>query len=365
MASSTNNQSRTISLQIPPGADPGDTLTFVVDGAELELTVPEGASVGQVLELQVGCGVQEEETIEREKVTRIALHDNKLLELHHHLPAANNNNNNQDDDDDDKTADGTHAMAWPAGRELQKCLCSNDLLPSDTLQNIRECESVLELGSGVGIVGLALAATTVNNNNKKKKEVVLSDVASAMPLLEYNVKRNQHLIPTSVTVQTQVLQWELESSVGDHHKKYDLIVGSDLLYNAAMIAPLVSTLKRHANKHILLAVRWRKPSLERKFFQDTSDYIDWKLVAPQDGLSWKTYGDPTNDASNQFFLQTMVAVQKTLKPLADITEDDTTCMSREEHDAWERLQIQVYQGTVIKGDVTNEDEREAKRARVQ
>jgi hypothetical protein len=200
---------------------------------------------------------------------------------------------------------------------------------------------------------MAAAAGSVN------KTIVMSDVESALPLLKHNVESNQHLISKTVTVQTKALNWETDSDM----QTYDLVVGSDLLYNVELIPALISTLKRHTTKHILLAVRWRKPDLERCFFQNTSDSVDWKLVDTlKCMLPWQTYGNPTNNESNAFFLQTMVAVNASLKSLAAISEQDLDVMSKEEHDTWERLQIQVYLGTVK---AIGEDRPETtKRARV-
>jgi predicted nicotinamide N-methyase len=230
-------QARTVSLQIPPDAAPGDTLTFVVEGNELELHVPEGANAGEILEIQVGGAAPETEGAEQEQeeeVTRIALDDNIMLVLYHHVPESDQ----KDEKDTACDADGTHAMAWPAGLELVRCLSS---LPSDTQKDMQESESILELGSGLGLLGLALAVNS--EKNSLTRTIVLSDCCSAMPLLKYNVQKNQHLIPSNVRVETQTLHWE------DNDKnmtKYSLIVGSDLLYNTQMIPALVSTLKRHA-----------------------------------------------------------------------------------------------------------------------
>ena len=342
-----DQQTRTVSLQIPSDAMPGDTLTFTVDGTELELAVPDRANAGQVLQIQVVCGAPQHAPDE-EEVTRVAINDNDTMLVLHHCIPANDNDKNSD-------ADGTHAMAWPAGLELAKCLSS---LPSDTKEYIRQCETVLELGSGTGLVGLALAAN--KDYSCLSKTILLSDCSSAMPLLKYNVQKNQHLLSPNVHIETQELNW------GDNKDqditKYDLIVGSDLLYNAKMIPSLVSTLKKlRAKSRVLLATRWRKPNLERQFFQDSSDFIEWKLLSLPSStctLSWEAYGDAQNQLSNQFFMQTMVAVQGTLKRLANITESDMSNMTNEEHEAWERLQIQIYEGTV-----TTKSERVTKRAR--
>ena len=168
-----------------------------------------------------------------------------------------------------------------------------------------------------------------------------------MKLLDYNVEQNKHLVPSNVTVQTRELTWTEGDT--DNDTVYDLIVGSDLLYNITMIPALVSTLLRHLgpDTSILWAVRWRKPHLERQFFQDTSNMVEWKILGTNScTLSWQDYGNPDCEASNSYMMQTMVSVGTMLKPLAEITEADTNEMTKEEHHAWERAQIQIYQGKV-------------------
>ena len=140
MASTIAEQHRTISIQIPEDAAPGDTLTFTVDGAELELTVPEACLPGHVLEIQVGG--KKDTDFEDESVTRVALNNDTTLVLHHCCDPRND-------------VDGTHAMAWPAGEELARQLVSSS---NNVLTQFASCRSVLELGSGLGLVGLALAA---------------------------------------------------------------------------------------------------------------------------------------------------------------------------------------------------------------
>jgi hypothetical protein len=162
-----------------------------------------------------------------------------------------------------------------------------------------------------------------------------------MPLLDNNVHQNQHLIPSNVTVQTQELNWKNDTTVC---AKYDLIVGSDLLYNTCMIPSLVATLKRYVSSRVLIAVRWRKPDLERRFFQDTSDFVEWNLVGSKCSLSWNDYGNPTKEASNQYFMQTMVAVRGSLKSLSEISESDMNDMTEQEYHQWEQAQIQIYEG---------------------
>jgi predicted nicotinamide N-methyase len=314
---------RTISIQIPQNAAPGDTLNFCVGGNELELTVPPGSAPGDILEIQVGETTQDDDETE-ETITRVPLDDEKTLVLHHCPPT------NEPSNDDD--ADGTHAMAWSAGLELVKFMSASSQEEHDHIQR------VLELGSGLGVAGLALAAKSTIC-----RRIVLTDRASAMPLLQYNVQQNQDLIPSTVTVETCAFNWQNDDD--NASTTYDLILGSDLLYNPTMIPALVSTLKKLVSSLVWIAVRWRKPQLERRFFEETSHFIEWNLTGHSKcPLSWKEYGDPTSEASNQYFMQSMISIQGTLKPLAEISEEDTNSMTEPEYQQWELAQIQIYEG---------------------
>jgi predicted nicotinamide N-methyase len=312
-----------------------------VGGNELELSVPEGSAPGDVLEIQVGETAEPHDDGETEEettitTTRVPLDNEKTLVLHHCPPA-------DDDDDDHETllkdddADGTHAMAWPAGLQLVKFMLGIKE------EECAQIQHVLELGSGLGVVGLALAAKSTIC-----RRIVLTDCASAMPLLQYNVQQNRDLIPSTMTVETRALNWQ-DTNIHDDSTtaktKYDLIVGSDLLYNPTMIPALVFTLQKLVSGRVWIAVRWRKPQLERGFFEETSHFVEWNLVGDSNcSLSWKEYGDPTSQASNQYFMQTMISIQGTLKPLAEIGETDVNSMTEQEYQKWEQAQIQIYEG---------------------
>jgi hypothetical protein len=122
------------------------------------------------------------------------------------------------------------------------------------------------------------------------------------------------------------------------------------LYNVEYIPHLVATVKRHLHPTrgvMILAVRWRKPALEREFFQDTG--LEWTLLPSTTTsgscpLSWKDFGDPSNTQSNLYFHQTQISVQGKPKAVADITEDETKQFTTDEFEAWERAHIQIYIG---------------------
>ena len=44
---------RVITIQVPENAEDGDTLTFIVDGQEMEISLPLGSNPGDELEIQV------------------------------------------------------------------------------------------------------------------------------------------------------------------------------------------------------------------------------------------------------------------------------------------------------------------------
>jgi hypothetical protein len=150
-----------------------------------------------------------------------------------------------------------------------------------------------------------------------------------------------------------------------------------------MIQHLVSVSDRTLdvnNGRVLLAVRWRKPQLERAFFEETTSRlgITWTNAAAADlfnpsptaatatatikkkshyvlplcDLDWRDFGNPASPASNRYLQQTMISIQQQglsssspqLKPLASITEQDTAAMTELEYEMWERAFIQVYIG---------------------
>jgi len=355
--------------------------------------------------------------VEDSNVTKVPLHRSvgKTLDIYGSLPtnttvvAANNTTDTNEVPHD--TADGTHAMAWPAGIYLAKYLSSSSLslLPSSSpLHNVIRCaRTVVELGSGSGLGGLAFAATAISSSfvsssvclssskrkrgddaNKKKEEkleVLLTDLPSAMNLLNYNIERNRDRLVSSSSsslssqidnddvVRAMPLVWgnkedtnRVLSTLGSNNGVH-LILGSDLLYKATAetLQALSTTIRAidATNKAtILLAVRWRKPEEERTFFRDMEDKgYEFRLVSPspsrkEEGeeagsssrcsstLGWREFGNPACNGSNRFFTESCVYVDGVQKALKDVSEADMDDMRDEEHDAFEQMFIQIYAG---------------------
>jgi hypothetical protein len=219
----------------------------------------------------------------------------------------------------------------------------------DKLFQERKIESVLELGSGLGLAGMAFGHLLSRSQMQCTAQVTLSDMPSALPLLDYNVQQNRHLMSPSVHISTVPLVWHCHP-VSQSNCTLDLIIGSDLLYNPANIPALVATITRLSSPTtwIIMSVRWRKPDLERAFFMQLSDRIDWRVLDGSCPLSWRDYGNPSSEASNSYFSQTMVGVQGKPVTLASIDESATERMTSDEFEAWEKFQTQIYLGQVLR-----------------
>ncbi len=113
------------------------------------------------------------------------------------------------------------AKLWPASRQLSAFLqtCASTFSPGT------RC---LELGCGSGLPGLALLALGC--------DVTFSDyVPEAVRLAHWNAARNG-LAPR----ESLLLDWNCPPAV----RVYDVLVGSDLLYDATLHQPLLLTIRR-------------------------------------------------------------------------------------------------------------------------
>lgn len=384
---------QSVSIQIPEGSEPGDTLEFEVQGQSLELVVPPGSQPGDVLEIEVAAAADGNTTStcnsntgtqgrqagrssdEKDGVLTINIGEGEVLEFVSQLPAdhleaaeqvshADNTNTGGTTTDEN---DGTFALPWQSGIEMsQRWPAIEEALLEH--YNIPPIRRILELGSGLGLVGLSFGVAIKpadHGSSHSSNEVghrrlladspciFLSDVPAAMPLINFNVKRNGCSLLSVMS--TRCLRWTLERPDDDpifsNDAPFDCILGSDLLYNIESIPPLVATMKRmlHPTRGIvLLAVRWRKPDLERAFFRDSG--LDWELLPESASppyssrLSWQDFGDPSTEASNKFFHQTQISVNGIPTALADITEDQVKDLPSQEFRIWEQSFIQFYLG---------------------
>lgn len=125
----------------------------------------------------------------------------------------------------------------------------------------RPALQVLELGTGSGFVGIAMAQMI------PQCSMHITDLEEAREIVGRNVD-SATLAPGS-TVHFEVLDWDEELSGEVSSRRHDLIVVSDCTYNADSMPALVSTLRSLSNCSpdcpVLIALKRRHES-EEVFF---------------------------------------------------------------------------------------------------
>lgn len=129
-----------------------------------------------------------------------------------------------------------------------------------------ELINVIELGSGCGLVGIALASL------RHKCHILLTDLPDAMDILDYNILRSK---PASESkIEHRVLDWAEPLPADITEQQYDLILVSECTYNENSIPALVKTLSALVAQSpaavVVLGTKVRHFS-ERVFFDMMSD----------------------------------------------------------------------------------------------
>ncbi|ETI31180.1 hypothetical protein F441_21699 [Phytophthora nicotianae CJ01A1] len=144
-------------------------------------------------------------------------------------------------------------------------------------------KKVVELGAGVGLVGMTLAVLGA--------QVALTDQEYALPLLSKNVAVNFLLEGTNKSVATAVAPVVEECQWGDKFKpggsltswkkSTDLIVFSDVLYNASASLLLIKTLHELVSPttDVIFSFETRNAEIEANFLQELGKIFDVEEVS--------------------------------------------------------------------------------------
>ncbi|KAL0066077.1 hypothetical protein AAF712_006908 [Marasmius tenuissimus] len=108
---------------------------------------------------------------------------------------------------------------------------------------------MIELGAGTGIVSLVLSAlrhgllSSISESEQERDCIITTDLPSAMPLLEHNISRNQHLYPDPKP-RANVLDWDedLPEYTRMLSGDLDVIIMADVTYNTSSFPALIRTL---------------------------------------------------------------------------------------------------------------------------
>ncbi|DBA05356.1 TPA: hypothetical protein N0F65_007518 [Lagenidium giganteum] len=143
-------------------------------------------------------------------------------------------------------------------------------------------KTVVELGSGLGLVGICCAMLGAR--------VTLTDIEEVVPLLRYNISLN-YPGPVSDNAGPRAVSHLWGSATHGLRTRPDLIVLSDVVYDPEGYQPLVTSLRALAGSEtlILMAHRSRNP-MEHQFFQlldtaFTAVQVDWASLFESHGSS--------------------------------------------------------------------------------
>lgn len=196
---------------------------------------------------------------------------------------------------------GTSSVIWPVSMRLARHLCDRPHL-------VRGLQ-VLELGSGIGVVGAAAAGLGAQRS-------VLTDCETAVPLLERN---RQRLAADGVgNVDVARLHW---GSLEDHagalrgtQGGYDVIVASDVVVPGFDVEKLVSTcvamLRRTPEARIFIAYEFREE------WESIGMFLHWAGEAGLDDAHMTLDEDGNeedSDGDGEFFLYTLRWKPESLK----------------------------------------------------
>lgn len=131
-------------------------------------------------------------------------------------------------------------------------------------------KTVLELGSGTGMVSLASFILGANT--------IASDLKEVLPLLEINLTQNKNSIlqiskvHERIQLEVRELVWGRETDYQDLKGKLDFILGADVIAGIYPLDALLQTLDylSNANTQIFIVYKSRFVSHEKKFFHKAS-----------------------------------------------------------------------------------------------
>ena len=173
---------------------------------------------------------------------------------------------------------GLTFQLWPSATTLLRFLpASPHLLPRSPTSH--SPLSILELGSGTGAAGLALAAAL-------PAHTVLSDLPAALSNLLHNASLNAPLLDSrGGSVSVVSLPWgdaaAMEAVVAPAPaSRFDLVVASDVVYYETLVDPLIETLRFFVKGEVVFLMahmrRWKRT--DKKFFGKARKLFDIEVL---------------------------------------------------------------------------------------
>lgn len=130
----------------------------------------------------------------------------------------------------------------------------------------------IEIGSGTGLAGLALAHLGAH--------VTLTDTPSVLDIIHINIKANEG---KGMATRADVAPCVWGEDCGALKPPYEILLASDVLYHEDSHGPLLATLRdlSDTNTRIIFAYE-RRRKINDRFFKKATKYFDWKLIPATD-----------------------------------------------------------------------------------
>jgi len=113
-------------------------------------------------------------------------------------------------------------------------------------------KTVVEMGSGTGIVGTSACACGASR-------VTLTDLSEHVEVMQGTIELNRHLVGKNGTIRASEHEWggSLDSVLLDG-ETFEVILGSDIVYEPTSWPGLVSSLNRLASPETTILIAHRK-----------------------------------------------------------------------------------------------------------
>jgi predicted nicotinamide N-methyase len=151
------------------------------------------------------------------------------------------------------------SVVWSSGKSLAEFLLSKG-------SRFLVEQTVIELGAGVGLPGLAVA----HHLNPPPKSIVLTDRQELLSLLYDGVE----LLPENRRnlVQVLELEWNNLETIGD--RKWDVCIAADVVYDANCLSALARTVHcvTKPGGLFILGYKVRNAEAEQKFFEELEHF---------------------------------------------------------------------------------------------
>lgn len=185
---------------------------------------------------------------------------------------------------EDGGASGCGGKLWPAGELLSRYLIR---------EGTKNAKNIIELGSGTGLVGLAIGI----KEQRDDLNVWVTDIDILVPLMEQNIKLNG-----LGNVHAEKLMWG--EPLPEFAKNPDLILAADCVYLESAFPLLEQTLLNLTENGapVLICYKLRR-SADKRFFkkirkhfniEEIKDHKDYELFFPQAVYLYKAMRKNTN-----------------------------------------------------------------------